>query len=47
VSLAAEVLPIRRLAGRIKTASSLGFDRFIAGDKVHDLKGAIRLIFEK
>ncbi|GHV83747.1 DNA repair protein RadA [Spirochaetia bacterium] len=30
LTLAAEVMPVRRLSGRIKTACSLGFNRFIA-----------------
>ncbi|GMO34170.1 MAG: DNA repair protein RadA [Termitinemataceae bacterium] len=30
LSLAAEVMPVRRLAGRIKTSLGLGFDRFIS-----------------
>jgi DNA repair protein RadA/Sms len=55
LTLAAEVMPVRRLPARIKTARNLGFERFIcpAGDcesagtvhAVKDLKQAIKAIF--
>jgi DNA repair protein RadA/Sms len=33
LSLTGEIRPVRRLAGRIKTAKSLGFDRFIGPEE--------------
>jgi DNA repair protein RadA/Sms len=57
LTLAAEVMPVRRIAGRIKTASNLGFEHFVcpAGDDidmpkdsytaVKDLKSAIQVLF--
>ncbi|GHV04389.1 DNA repair protein RadA [Spirochaetia bacterium] len=49
LSLTGEIRPVRRLAGRIKTARGLGFDRFIGPEEgaeaVKDIKSAVRLIF--
>jgi len=45
LSLAAEVMPVRRVAGRAKTAESLGFDKFVSPQTVKDLKGAITALF--
>ncbi|GHV91303.1 DNA repair protein RadA [Spirochaetia bacterium] len=56
LSLTGEIRPIRRLAGRVKTARGLGFDRFIGPEEgaetarkewtaVRDIKSAIKLIF--
>ncbi|MDR2793640.1 MAG: DNA repair protein RadA [Treponema sp.] len=54
LSLAGEVRPLRRMAGRIKTGKSLGFDTFIgpASDETNpvliearDIKSAIRTLF--
>ena len=57
LTLAAEVMPVRRLGSRIKTARNLGFDRFVcphgegegvdaAAHLVKDLKGAIQALLE-
>jgi DNA repair protein RadA/Sms len=49
LSLTGEIRPVRRLAGRIKTAKGLGFERFIGPEEgaetVRDIKSAVRLIF--
>lgn len=54
LTLAAEVMPVKRLASRIKTAQNLGFERFVApaGDEeyenviaVKDLKQAVKALF--
>ncbi|GHT55957.1 DNA repair protein RadA [Spirochaetia bacterium] len=49
LSLTGEIRPVRRLAGRIKTAKGLGFERFIGPEEgaetVKDIKSAIKLIF--
>jgi DNA repair protein RadA/Sms len=51
LSLTGEIRPVRRLAGRVKTAKGLGFDRFIGPEEgaetVRDIKSAIKLIFAK
>ena len=53
LSLAAEVRPVRRLASRVKTASSLGFTRFVgpAGDEgvagVKTLTEAVKRLYPK
>ncbi|GHV58620.1 DNA repair protein RadA [Spirochaetia bacterium] len=51
LSLTGEIRPVRRLAGRIKTAKGLGFERFIGPEEgaemVRDIKSAIKLIFSK
>jgi DNA repair protein RadA/Sms len=55
LSLAGELRPVRRLAGRVKTSRSLGFDRFLGPvpdqaspeplTGVGDLKSAIKALF--
>jgi DNA repair protein RadA/Sms len=45
LSLAAEVLPVRKLDSRIKTAKSLNFSRLLTGTYVKDLKSAIKVLF--
>ncbi|MDR2246871.1 MAG: DNA repair protein RadA [Treponema sp.] len=53
LSLAGEIRPVRRIAGRVKTAHNLGFERFLApsGDgvaprmAVKDIKEAMKLLF--
>jgi len=45
LSLAAEVMPVRRIAGRAKTAESLGFEKFVSPQTVKDLKSAIKVLF--
>jgi DNA repair protein RadA/Sms len=53
LSLAGELRPVRRIAGRVKTARNLGFERFLApsgegvapGMAVKDIKEAIKLLF--
>ncbi len=57
LSLAGEVRPVRRIAGRVKAAAALGFDRFVGPpsesadtdgarwEKVADLKACVRQLF--
>jgi DNA repair protein RadA/Sms len=50
LSLAGEVLPLRRMDARIKAAESLGFSRVVgpgAGSSVKDLAGMVRALFGK
>jgi DNA repair protein RadA/Sms len=43
LTLAAEVMPVRRLGGRVKTAANLGFERFVgpSGDETAIREGGI------
>ncbi|MDR2740922.1 MAG: DNA repair protein RadA [Treponema sp.] len=53
LSLAGELRPVRRIAGRVKTARNLGFERFLAppgegvapGMAVKNIKEAMKLLF--
>jgi len=55
LSLTGEIRPVRRLAGRVKTAVNLGFNAFLGPNAenqpipelkvAHDIKSAIRLIY--
>ncbi|MDR2602374.1 MAG: DNA repair protein RadA [Spirochaetaceae bacterium] len=45
LTLAAEVMPVKRLEGRIKTAASLGFNLFVGPNSAKNLKEAIAALF--
>jgi DNA repair protein RadA/Sms len=45
LSLAGEVLPVRRLESRVKAACDLGFDSFLGPKNVKTLKAAIKALF--
>jgi DNA repair protein RadA/Sms len=45
LSLAAEVLPVRREASREKTAAKNGFERFLSHERAQSLKAAISTLF--
>jgi DNA repair protein RadA/Sms len=45
LSLAGEVLPVRRLEGRVKASGDLGFDSFLGPKNVKTLKAAIKALF--
>jgi DNA repair protein RadA/Sms len=45
LSLAAEVLPVRRMQAREKAVKKSGYKRLVSGDSVKDLKSAIQILF--